>query len=404
MNLTLLKPITKIKKSIRASLMLKISEDARRRYSTWIYLKPFLSDGASEADQKREFRGQCVRAAEANIRELHLHTIMNICGAVFFNVATLGPMIFWSIRSDSWILTLTLWLTFLIEYSTISIVAMRKAIALSLSMYTGGGITCLFVATEVYGAVIPGHGANPVAKGVILSTYVNTLVPLGVVTAASAVALITRAVVDSLRLRKYPRVVVFAELQVITKLLGSKRQSLSDARLQNEINERLERAATCLQRGVANSMSISTANGKGVFQLRLDRTAARLREYQLWVALPRTDTRDVLLSEIAQTCADFSVGFYDLLPETDVPALSAREYASTIGKVLRGIVAGIFPLFVLWGVRQFDLLPQGALGSSLTVAAIVWAVVSIVGLIDPLYSGKIAALKDVMSILTRGGK
>lgn len=384
--------------------MLQIVKDSRRRYSTWIYLKPFLSDGASEIDQKREFRGQCVRAAEANTRELRLHSMVNICGAGLFNVAILSPLIFWSIRSDSWMLVLALWLTSMIEYSTISILAIRGAIKLSLSIYTGGGIACLLISTKAYGAVIPHNDANPVAKGVILSTYVNTLVPLGVVAAASAAALMTRAVVDSLRLRRYPGVVVFAELQVITMLLGSRERSLSDTHIQNEINERLERAAICLQRGVANSMNISTPNGRGILQLRLDRTAARLREYQVWVALPRADTRDVLLSEIAQACAVFSVGFYDLLPETDIPALSAREYASTVGKVLRGVIAGIFPLFALWSVRQLDLLPQGALGNSLTVTAIVWAVVSVVGLIDPLYSGKIAALKDVMSILARGGK
>ncbi|MFE7209318.1 hypothetical protein ACFU93_04755 [Streptomyces sp. NPDC057611] len=328
----------------------------------------------------------------------------NILGAVAFNASLLSAMSFWTAGSNSWMFTSALWVTFLVEHLAVSILAAIRAYKSSLITYIGGSLVCGAVTIGLYGAILPRHDANPIARGVILSTYLNTAGPLGAVVGATALFVTFRAIVHSQRLRKYPAVVVFAELQVLTKMLGSDNRSLSDASLQNEINARLERAAICLQKGVARAVFLSTPSIKGVFQLRLDRAAARLREYQLWVALPRVGTRDSLFSEIAQTCADFSAGLYDLLPESDVPVLGARDYASSVGKTLRGLVAGIFPLFVLWCVRQFDLMPQGALGSSLTIAAIIWVVVSVVGLIDPLYSGKIAALKEVMSIFTGGEK
>ncbi|MEV8542580.1 hypothetical protein [Streptomyces sp. NPDC051572] len=344
-----------------------------------------------------------MRAAEASMRELRFARYVKIAGAISLNLTLLTLLGFWSAKSNSWIFASSLWVTFLIENTLVSPLAAARALKSLLTIYLGGGFVNTIVAISLYGAVLPRNDVNPIARGVIFATYLNTVVPLGALGLGIAMSLTARAVVDSLRLRRYPGVVVFAELQVLTKTLGSDKQSLSKMNLQNEMNGRLERAAICLQKGIGRSFFLSSPN-KSTFQLRLDRAAARFREYQLWIALPGCDTRADLFSEIAQTCADFSAGLYDFLPESDAPALGARDYVSNFVRAFRGLAAGVFPLFTLWSVRRFGLMPEDTLGSSLTVAAIIWAVVSIVGLIDPLCSGKIAALKDVMSILTRGGK
>jgi hypothetical protein len=165
----------------------------------------------------------------------------------------------------------------------------------------------------------------------------------------------------------------------------------------------LAEAASVLDGAIPRRLWTGDSDARRVFRQRCREGAEALRQYQVWIALPASQTQADLALQIGRIIAVVCSGLYDYLPSAQVSARQlGRRLATSILRLGRLMFVAIFPLiFMAWILPHLTLVPPSS-ESWLRSLAIIWLIISLVFPLDPLFSPKIAALKDAVSSFRSG--
>jgi hypothetical protein len=126
-----------------------------------------------------------------------------------------------------------------------------------------------------------------------------------------------------------------------------------------------------------------------------------IRDLKKWVLLPKAETRDYLERELRRILDLVAVGDWDGLPHANLPKDETVPWWRHAIIIIRSIIiAAIPPVAVI----VFGGNLQGDFKNYVTAVACVWAIINLLAILDPRFSEKLSAFKDLPSFLPFGGK
>jgi hypothetical protein len=190
------------------------------------------------------------------------------------------------------------------------------------------------------------------------------------------------------------------QLANVGKWLMEDTSAYHDLDGRRDVVKHLENAAQLTEVNLARAMLLPAPESNSVLQARLRRAARQIREYQLWIMLPNSQTRKDLLSTIARMLAAVLLSEYDALPSD--PSLDddrpTRSRVRAIATQVWVAVVGLVPLAGLITARHYGFtFPKPIDGAALVVAAL-WAFTSLLMLIDPMFNARLAAVKELAQL------
>lgn len=134
--------------------------------------------------------------------------------------------------------------------------------------------------------------------------------------------------------------------------------------------------------------------------------AAAMRNLKMWIAFPAPDTHEKFAARIARDLVSIANNTLDCLERAEPTKLPNRlPVRQRLLTLLRYMMIGLAPAALLW-LAQRD--PAFALVSPVLdyakVVVLLWGLLTIVVVLDPLFSTKLSALKDIADLLPFGGK
>jgi len=143
---------------------------------------------------------------------------------------------------------------------------------------------------------------------------------------------------------------------------------------------------------------------QGVRQCRSDlakRFEYSLRRKRIWLLTPKRDTRQILLSELSHLLTVVIEGDWDELnlheqPTTQMVARRPYEYGIWFAKT---VVISVLPLTVYLCLKHFGGMRVAMpFESYVQTGLIIWTLVSILAVIDPLVKDKIVSVRDILTM------
>ncbi|MFI6101160.1 hypothetical protein ACIA8G_36925 [Lentzea sp. NPDC051213] len=162
-------------------------------------------------------------------------------------------------------------------------------------------------------------------------------------------------------------------------------------------------AADAVETGLWREVDLSNPLSRNTLRARCKQCAQHLRSYDLWIALPRRDTRELLRAEIVGLIHVLVRGHLDELPTT---APSPRRRLAVIGNAVRSLLLGLIPLAAVLAAKLLGLDLSGPIGGTLVVIAIAWFVLTVITTFDGQAATRISFLRDAGEAMAafRGGK
>jgi hypothetical protein len=265
---------------------------------------------------------------------------------------------------------------------------------------------CVIPAGGGFASVYTGHwreSGNWLWRSTAEGTFLLSVMAFA--TGASAtLATAVEALVESKRRWSDPRTHLLRALfNALRQVIALKEdQRWTDPKERNRLVTWLEEAAKCLE------VIPKTISGRDRFSSRWNqqeylRRASGIRDLKKWVLLPKAETCDYLEQKLRCILQLTAIGDWDGLPQADLPEDAPVSWWRRAAMIIRSvIIAGIPPVAVF--IFGKYLPQQGDFKNYVTGAAWIWALISLLAMLDPRFGEKLSAFKDLPSFLPFGGK
>ncbi|MGW3964006.1 hypothetical protein ACWED2_29620 [Amycolatopsis sp. NPDC005003] len=160
--------------------------------------------------------------------------------------------------------------------------------------------------------------------------------------------------------------------------------------------ERLRLAAMCVE-GLGHTIRLSDARHRRVFRGRVRSAAQAVREKALWIALPNVRTQADLRAFVVQLMTAVLDHTYDELPGSPVTKWGRVRAAAVF---LRTLVIGAFPVGALWLVHRLGVQLPDPVGTTATLFAVLWAIVTVLMAVDPALRERADVVRSVSGLLS----
>ncbi|MBI5953695.1 MAG: hypothetical protein HY865_18735 [Chloroflexi bacterium] len=131
-----------------------------------------------------------------------------------------------------------------------------------------------------------------------------------------------------------------------------------------------------------------------------EQIAASFYSLQKWVITPKKDTREFLISRIAKDLTLTALGNWDQLEKNEPSKVSRTQRIHQIANIFRTLLIAVLPLSVLY-VIQISIDLQGDLLNYSKIGGFIWAVVTLLNLLDPSLNKKIVLIKDLFGLIPK---
>lgn len=137
---------------------------------------------------------------------------------------------------------------------------------------------------------------------------------------------------------------------------------------------------------------------------RLNSVAASIRSLKLRAAFPDEDGKRDVSWEIARIIGALGTGWYGYLPgeSISVESITVKRRIKRMWNGLRHLISGALPLVALLVLVQANIPLPTELRWAWSLAAVAWALVVVLGLIDPQYRDRMTATGELISMLRNG--
>jgi hypothetical protein len=200
--------------------------------------------------------------------------------------------------------------------------------------------------------------------------------------------------------RRAPRTALLARLFELTR-------ALMDPRALTENKEYLlttvREAGAVLEYGFWREVRLVDPVSRAIWRDRCRQCAERLRSFDLWIVLPRRETRDDLLAEVTTLIQVLVRGCLDELPTADP---RPQRKLAVVGSKARGLLLGLMPLSLVLAAWSLGLNLSGPIGGAWVVASVAWFALTLLTTFDSQAANRISLLKDAAEATAsfRGGK
>jgi hypothetical protein len=198
--------------------------------------------------------------------------------------------------------------------------------------------------------------------------------------------------------RRYADAVVLHQVARVVRWLDGDIEEYRSIARRREMAECLEVSARYMERGLSLIMRLPSVAITAAIRQRLHLTAQQVREYQIWVMLPNPSTRADLIRNCCRIFGAVALGEYDLLPAA--PALQL-DRPSRLHIALSGtgmVLIGLLPLAVVLALRWRGVTLPSPLDTAAVAVATLWAFVSVLIVVDPLFNARLAAVKGLTQV------
>lgn len=153
-------------------------------------------------------------------------------------------------------------------------------------------------------------------------------------------------------------------------------------------------------RSISNLQHLSRGyapDHKVVVAKRFREAGASVRDKVLCCALPNDDTSHQLRLFFLSLAATILMGDFDEIPELASNQARRGRIKKTL-IALRSIVVAIVPIAVLRICRELGVTLPASIDTTATLATILWAVTSLLMLIDPVIRDRVELVKNITSV------
>jgi hypothetical protein len=202
-------------------------------------------------------------------------------------------------------------------------------------------------------------------------------------------------------LRNAPRYNLIHELILVLMRLTEGGAKFSHNETKRYIISHLEQSAICLSIGIPKSAALPTLANRAILQEKCSGAANAIRALQVGVALPDSKTQEHLETVVLETTVAVAHDTLDSLPRETASDNIGRR--SRVMQVVRTVIVSIVPLVVLLTMRYAGLRLSSAFNNWAIIIAIIWAVITILSLLDPLYESRLKVMGDFISTIRGQG-
>ncbi|MFF4189963.1 hypothetical protein [Nonomuraea sp. NPDC001831] len=168
-----------------------------------------------------------------------------------------------------------------------------------------------------------------------------------------------------------------------------------------EILALLGRVAFLLRVGIPTVARGGTPLTRAVVRARAVEAAKAVIDLQLWVALPSPTAYDDLRTRVAELTRTVITGEYDRLPTRDTtPEETRRSWHARVLETVRTLVIALLPVAGLVTADRLGLRLPAPFDDGAMIAVVAWAVVLLLGLLDPNFASHLAAARDLTTLPT----
>jgi hypothetical protein len=210
---------------------------------------------------------------------------------------------------------------------------------------------------------------------------------------------IVRAATTGRLVRRYPNVQILFTLLVARKLLGVHPNRLANQSTKNAVEGLLHGAAAQLERDMPKFIGLPNGYQQDQLKQRFAESAAGIRLMSLRLALSDDSTQSKIRDEVTDLIQIIAVGDYGLLPKCELPPRAT--WARKMITVCRNLVVAFIPLAAAATARYAGLRFSSGFENWVIAVSLIWAVITVISLLDPHYESKIANLRDLVSIFNR---
>jgi hypothetical protein len=201
---------------------------------------------------------------------------------------------------------------------------------------------------------------------------------------------------------RYPDALLVDGLINILLMVEEDPEHWTELSFKRRLLGRLEEISICVERALPRQLR----SGDDLTDIWLSEKAAQfaaaLRDKKKWVLTPKLDTRDAFIRCMRHYLIIAAVHDWDSLERITPEQLSRpRAWQSRATTALRTLVVAGMPLAGLWLIQQTSFLLAGTIAEYATAGALLWAMLALITTLDPQFQTKIAAIKDVSSLLAR---
>jgi hypothetical protein len=214
------------------------------------------------------------------------------------------------------------------------------------------------------------------------------------------IAIIYISIVEDLTIgrlrRQYPNVALLDSLLRARRALAAHPVCMSDPSYKSYIAGILEEVAKGIETTLPKAVPLTHSFTRSEFRQRCNQAAAELRLMQMRLALSNENTLVELQRETYDFISAIATGDYGVMPAADLPM---DRKSRRILSVIKNIIVAFIPIVSIIIIRYVGVRFSSAFGNWVVVVALIWAIISILSILDPLYKSKISDLRDVASIV-----
>lgn len=172
------------------------------------------------------------------------------------------------------------------------------------------------------------------------------------------------------------------------------------------ISNRLDRVAALIGKGLLGQFQTHDPITQTWLDQRVRRIANAFREKRKWLITPKADTIAHLQSALAASIGALLSGAWDELELADDPVITRRALVVMVVAAVRAVILAALPLAVFLAARRLALLPDLSreMSSYIEMGLFVWAVVSLLLIVDPAFKEKIDVVNRVKSLVKGGNE
>ncbi|GLW26394.1 hypothetical protein Mame01_64360 [Microbispora amethystogenes] len=197
----------------------------------------------------------------------------------------------------------------------------------------------------------------------------------------------------------FPAEPLFEHLTTILARTEPDRRGQLPPKARQEILTLLAKVAVLLRAGIPAAARGGTSLTRAVVRARAIEASKAVADLQLWIALPSPTSHDDFRTRIAELTRTILLGEYDRLPIRETtPEATRRTWHARVVETTRTLIIALVPLAVLLVVHRLGLTLPSPFDDGALIAALAWAVVLLLGLLDPNFPTHLAAVRDLTSL------
>jgi hypothetical protein len=149
---------------------------------------------------------------------------------------------------------------------------------------------------------------------------------------------------------------------------------------------------------LAHVVAVKDGISREIIANRFKGSGESVREKILWVMLPKHDSPRQLMDFLVQLTTTLITLTYDDLPLSTRANSTKSNRVLNIMHVLRSLTIAAIPIGILWVSHLIGVSFPSPIDATATFIAVLWAIVSLLILIDPAIRDRVDLVKNISSI------